>query len=84
MQQHGGLGRRTCRDEGQLRAALRAQLLPREIRVPIPFPRLTFIDGEGRTPNWGVRVALIPVKFHDNLLTGDDIAGEKFTYVAVK
>ena len=29
-------------------------------------------------------VALIPVKFHDNLLAGDDIAGEKFTYVAIE
>jgi hypothetical protein len=27
-------------------------------------------------------VALIPVKLHDNVLTVEDIAGEKFTYVA--
>src|SRR5687767_181371 len=59
-------------------------LRPCEIRIPIPFPRLAFIDGESRTPDWGFRAALIPVEFHDNVLTGEDIAGEKFTDVAVE
>src|SRR5687768_14054720 len=52
--------------------------------MPVPFPRLAFINGEGRTPDGGFRVALIPVKFHDNGLTGEDLAGEKFTNVAVE
>ena len=54
------------------------------MRMPIPLPGLAFIDGEGCTPDRGFRVALIPVKFHDNVLTGEDIAGKKFTYVAVE
>src|SRR5688500_16816244 len=62
----------------------RGTLLPREVRVPIPFPRLTFIDGEGRTPDWCFGVALIPEKFHDNLLVGNDIAGEKLTDVPIE
>src|SRR3990170_1191268 len=60
------------------------QLRPCEIRIPIPFPRSAFIDGEGRTPDWGLRVALVPVKLHNNVLAGEDITGEEFTDVAVE
>lgn len=54
------------------------------MRIPIPFPRLAFIDGKGRTPDWSFRVVLIPVKFHKNTLAGEDITGEKLPYGAIE
>src|SRR5688572_29007635 len=60
------------------------QLRPREMRIPIPFPRLAFVDGERRTPDWGFRVPLVPVKSHDDALPGEDLTGEEFTDVAVE
>jgi hypothetical protein len=45
---------------------------------------VAFIDGEGRTPDWSFRVALVPVKFHDHVPAGEDITGEKLADVAVE
>src|SRR5688572_27256703 len=54
------------------------------MRRPIPFPRVPFVAGESRTPNWGVRVVFIPVKSHDDVLAGEDVAGEELADVAVE
>src|SRR6266542_2433897 len=56
----------------------------REVRVPIPLPRLAFIDGERRAPDRSFRVALLPEKFDDDVLTVEDIAREELTGVAVE
>ena len=55
-----------------------------EIRISVPFPSSTFIDGEGRTVDRCLRVPLVPVIFHDDVLAGEDIASEELTDVAVE
>src|SRR5919106_3428759 len=60
------------------------QLLSCEIRIPIPFPCVALIVGEGRTPDRGFWVAFIPVKSHDDVPAVEDLPGVELANVTVE